>query len=248
MKCKYCGGEVGLEESVCPYCGKPNDQAVRHHREMASFRRRYAETEAAVVGKADHYARIVPRLLIILLLLITAVVTYAISENTYGYPEALRRSRAERNPQPIMETLDKCLEDRDYIAFSSWLTYHSIRCYNGPFEGYEDLQWTAEYYKDFVLAAECVFLHGELDEWEKENTGYELRRLCQNLERFLETEERALRNVEKEEHREALENMSSDVMEMMRVFFGLDGEKLEEFLTFSEARKTAYLEGVMQDA
>ena len=95
MKCKYCGGEVGLEESVCPYCGKPNDQAVRHHSEMASFRRRYAETEAAVVGKADHYARIVPRMLIILLLLITAVVTYAISENTYGYPEALRRSRAE---------------------------------------------------------------------------------------------------------------------------------------------------------
>ena len=86
------------------------------------------------------------------------------------------------------------------------------------------------------------------DEWEKENTGYELRRLCQNLDRFLETEERALRNVEKEEHREALENMSSDVMEMMRVFFGLDGEELAEFLTFSEARKTAYLEGVMQNA
>ena len=57
-----------------------------------------------------------------------------------------------------------------------------------------------------------------------------------------------MRNVETEEHREALENMSSDVMEMMRVFFGLDGEELAEFLTFSEARKTAYLEGVMQDA
>jgi len=248
MKCKYCGGEVGLEESVCPYCGKTNEQAARHHREMASFRRRYAETEAAVVGKADHYARIVPRMLVILLLLITAVVTYAISENTYGYPEELRRHRAERNPKPIMEILDKCLEDRDYIAFSSWLTYHGIRCYRGPFEEYEELQWTAEYYKDFVMAAECALLHGELDTRDKENISYDLRRLCQNLESFMETAERELRTVESEDHRDALENMRSDVMEMMQVFFGLDGEKLEHFLTLSEAGKTAYLEEVLLDA
>ena len=177
MKCKYCGGEVGLEETVCPYCGKPNDQAVRHHREMASFRRRYAETEAAVVGKADQYARIVPRMLLILLLLIVAVVTNAISENTYGLPEEVRRHRAERDPKPIMETLDNCLENRDYIAFSSWFTYHGIRCYNSPFEEYEDLQWAAEYYKDFVISMERVCLHEELDDWEKENSGYDLRRV-----------------------------------------------------------------------
>lgn len=248
MKCKYCGGEVGLEENVCPYCGKPNDQAVRHHREMASFRRRYAETEAAVVGKADQYARIVPRMLLILLLLIVAVVTNAISENTYGLPEEVRRHRAERDPKPIMETLDNCLENRDYIAFSSWFTYHGIRCYNSPFEEYEDLQWAAEYYKDFVVSMERVFLHGELDVWEKENTGYDLRRLCQNLEYFQETVERELRNVETESHRMALENMHSDVMDMLKVFFGLDGEELEQFLSFSEARKTAYLEGVLLDA
>ena len=248
MKCKYCGGEVGLEESVCPYCGKPNDQAVRHHREMASFRRRYAETEAEVVGRANHYARIVPRMLVIVLLMITAVVAYAISQNTYGLPEVIRRHRAERNPEPVMEQLDACLEDRDYITFSSWLTYHGIRCYHGPFEEYEDLQWSAEYYKDFLITLECVFLHGELDAWEKENTGYDLRRLCQNLESFMETVERELATVESTSHREALENMRSEVFEMMHVFFGLDGEKLEHFLTLSEARKTAYLEEVLQGA
>ena len=147
-----------------------------------------------------------------------------------------------------METLDNCLENRDYIAFSSWFTYHGIRCYNSPFEEYEDLQWAAEYYKDFVISMERVFLHGELDDWEKENTGYDLRRLCQNLEYFLETVERELRNVETENHRAALENMHSDVMEMLKVFFGLNGEELDQFLKFSEARKTAYLEGVLLDA
>ena len=95
---------------------------------------------------------------------------------------------------------------------------------------------------------ERVFLHGELDDWEKENTGYDLRRLCQNLEYFLETVERESRNVETEDHRVALENMRSDVMEMLQVFFGLDGGELEQFLVFSEARKTAYLEGVLLDA
>ena len=247
MKCKYCGGEVGLEEAVCPYCGKPNEQAVHHHREMARFRRRYAETEAAVVGKAEKYARIVPRTLLILLLLIVTVVASAVSENTYGFPEENRRRKAERNPEPIMETLDTCLENRDYIAFSSWLTYHGIRCYNGPFEAYYDLQWTAEYYKDFVLATERVFLHGEQGNWETQDTSRELLRLCQNLESFLETEERALRTAETEGHREALENMRSEVTEIMQVFFGLDGAEFEHFLTLSETRKTAYLEEVLLD-
>ena len=99
-----------------------------------------------------------------------------------------------------------------------------------------------------MIAMERVFLHGELDDWEKENTGYELQRICQNLEYFLETVERESRNVETEDHRVALENMHSDVMEMLQVFFGLDGEELEQFLVFSEARKTAYLEGVLLDA
>ena len=54
--------------------------------------------------------------------------------------------------------------------------------------------------------------------------------------------------VETENHRVALENMHSDVMEMLKIFFDLNGEKLEQFLTFSEARKTAYLEGVLLDA
>ena len=65
---------------------------------------------------------------------------------------------------------------------------------------------------------------------------------------FMETAERELRTVESEDHRDALENMRSDVMEMMQVFFGLDGEKLEHFLTLSEAGKTAYLEEVLLDA
>ena len=57
MKCRYCGGEVGLEEKTCPYCGRPNEQAVKHHQNMASFRRRYAETEAEVATKTRRYAQ-----------------------------------------------------------------------------------------------------------------------------------------------------------------------------------------------
>ena len=64
----------------------------------------------------------------------------------------------------------------------------------------------------------------------------------------METVERELATVESTSHREALENMRSEVFEMMHVFFGLDGEKLEHFLTLSEARKTAYLEEVLQGA
>ena len=88
MKCKYCGGEVGLEELVCPYCGQPNDQAVLHQKDMAAYRQRFHATETAVRQKAHQYAQIIPRVVLILTLLIGGIIMLAISseamyENEY---------------------------------------------------------------------------------------------------------------------------------------------------------------------
>ena len=43
MKCKYCGGDVTLDDHFCPHCGRPVDQSQRHHQEMKQYETEFEE-------------------------------------------------------------------------------------------------------------------------------------------------------------------------------------------------------------
>ena len=45
MKCKYCGGDVTLNDHFCPNCGRPVDQAQRHQKEMREYETEFEETK-----------------------------------------------------------------------------------------------------------------------------------------------------------------------------------------------------------
>ena len=249
MKCPYCGGEVGLEEKVCSYCGRPNEQAVQHQQNMASYRRRYAETEASVVTKAARYAQIVPRTVVILLLLIATVVMAVIAENAYYFPENMRRRAAERQPEAVLAVLDGYLENREYLSMASCFNYYDIRTYNGPFADYaDDIRWTVEYYSDFVISMEKLFLHGDRDSWLKYGATSDIQRLCSALDCFLDSWNNDMRDVQNESHRAALEDMKNSVTEMMRVFLGIDREEFDGFVGLSENKKAAWIEEVLLGA
>ena len=245
MKCKYCGGEVGLEENFCPYCGKPNEQALRHHRDMADYRQRYEETETAVVGKARHYAQIIPRVIVILILMIAAAVMAWVSENVYAIPEEMRRHAAEKHPETVMAELDGYLEDRDYLSFSSCFTYNGLRTYGTAFADYSDVEWCAEDYSFFVQQMEKLFLHRDHEKWVKADSDIDIRRLCDALDDFEDIYARAQRNTQKPLHQAAMNDMKENVRDMLRVYLGIREEEMEEFLALSDIRKAARIEEVL---
>lgn len=245
MKCPYCGGEVGLEERFCTYCGRPNEQAQRHHQDMAGFRRRYAAAEASVVDKAERYARAIPRVVVILLMLIASVAMWVISSNLYSYPENTRRRAAERNPQPVIEKLEGYLADRDYMSFASFCEYNDLRSYNTPFEEYSDLRWCAEYYQDFMIQAENLFLQGDRETWMKYSASYDIQRFCQSLDSFMEYADRAERESGNDAHFACVKDMRSNVTDVLKLYLGVGGDELEAFLALSENRKAARLEEVL---
>ena len=248
MKCKYCSGEIGLEDRYCPYCGKPNEEAVRHFSDMADYQERYASTEESVVGAAKRYGQIIPRAVAVLLLVIAAVVMAVISENTFGLPELMRRRAAQKDPDATAAALDSYISERDYISLASYMDYYDIRTYDSPFEAYSDLKWAAVYYKDIMLYAERMYLHKDREKWVKDRAPDDIRFLCQALDSFFETLQRANRNGEKAQHQESLDDMRSGVMDMLRVCFGLEGEDAEQFLALSGNRKAALLEEVVLGA
>lgn len=248
MKCKHCGGEVGLEERFCPYCGNPNEQAIRHVQDMADYQERYAQTEEHVVGAARRYAQVIPRAVIILLLLIAAAAMAVVRENAYAFPENSRRRAAEKDAQGTMAVMDGYLAEQDYMALASYIEFNDIRTYDTPFESYGDIRWIVQEYKDVTLRMERLFLHEDGAKWSASRAADEIRYLCQSLETFFDSLERAERNREDSQHWAHIERMRGDVMDMLRVYLGLEGEAAEEFLSLSTNRKAALLEEVLLDA
>ena len=248
MKCKYCSGEIGLEDRYCPYCGKPNEEAIRHFTDMAEYQERYESTEESVVGAAKRYGQIIPRAVAVLLLVIAAVVMGVISKNTYGLPEMMRRRAAEKDPAAASAVMDGYISERDYISLASYFDYYGIRTYDSPFKAYSDLRWTAAYYKDIVMYMERLYLHKDREKWEKGRSSDDIRFLCQTLDSFFEALQRADRDGGASEHQESLDDMRGSVMDMLRVCFGLEGEEAERFLALSDNRKAAFLEEVIFSA
>lgn len=247
MKCKYCGGEVGLEENFCTYCGRPNDQAVRHTQDMVNFRRRFAATEADVVNKTRRNTQIVLCAVLILLLLIASVVMYAVTVNAYSIPESMRRRAAERDPEHTTSILDGYLEEGDYRSFASYIDYNGIRTYGTVFEDYSNLYWCAECYGDFVLQMERLFLHTDQEKWVKNSASSDIQSLCQSLEYFLDDYERAQRDADTEPYLDHIEIMRQNMMDMLHVYLGIDESELDTFLTLSDNRKAAAIEEVLFD-
>ena len=248
MKCKHCGAEIGLEENYCRYCGQPNDQALRHTQDMTNFHRRYAATETAVVSRTKRYSQIILRAALILVILIATIVMYLVAENAYSIPETIRRREANRNPEKTIAAMDSYLENRDYRAFASYLNYNAIRLYGTDFEDYSKLAYCAEYYGDFVLRLEKLFLHTDREAWLQYSASSDIRWLCQSLEDFLDEYERVKRTGESEPFLSYIEDMRDTMMGMLRVYLGIDEQKLEEFFTYSENRKAAYVEEVLLHA
>ena len=48
MKCKYCGGNLTLEQAYCPHCGRPNEEAAQHVKDMEHYKSNFEDTKSDV--------------------------------------------------------------------------------------------------------------------------------------------------------------------------------------------------------
>ena len=247
MKCPYCGAEVGLEETVCSYCGRPNEQALRHQQDMADYRLRYRETEAAVSRKTKHYSQLVPRVMVLLVLIIGCVITGVISESAYSMPDQSRHRAAMRNAEKTRAVLNTYLDQGDYISFSSYMDYNGIRVYS-DFPEFREISYLAYDYKAFVLSLEKAILHGDEEEWKKYNATSDIRRICDDLDEFYNTAEHAVQNAELDQTMMHAEAMQENIEGMLSFYLGIDKEKIKEFLQYSDAKKASLIEEVLLNA
>lgn len=244
MKCKYCGAEISLEENICSYCGQPNEQALKHVRDMEHFKKRYERTEKDVVGRTKGFAAITARAVILTALIIATIIVYFISENAYSMPENARRKKALRAPDDYIKVLDGYLENGEYTAFSAYINYHNIPVYKDSFEKYSSISYLIDYYTYAVGTLEALIMHGDDESFYKWGLTSAAGRAANGIINFYEyaDEENYRYPDDNEEYIAYFTDMKKNMDCFLMTYFDMDEAELEHFLSLSENRMSAYLE------
>ena len=248
MKCPYCGGEVALEDLLCPYCGQPNEQSVRHREDMERYRAHYDRTVQSVAAKTKAYVHVVPRVVVLLVLLLSTVVMAVIGMNAYEIRDAARQRAAMRDTAATKAVLDNYLEQGDYKGFVSYSEFHNIRFYNSEFSDYREVDACAYEYTMFLLRLERLFLNRDQETWARMSASGDFRILSSTIVDLFDSLDYYGQQELSEQNRFYLQDIRQNAEGMLRVFLGIDEAGLEEFLAMSENRQVVYLEEVFLDA
>ena len=120
MKCHNCGGEIQLEDLYCPYCGRPNEEAHMHARDMHHYKREFEQTQEAVAEKAGRQSRRAIRIAAVAILLLAIGLNILLQANSYSVQRYFERSANKRNASVYKQKIEEYLEEEDYVGFVSY--------------------------------------------------------------------------------------------------------------------------------
>ena len=144
MKCENCGGNLTLEDVVCPYCEALNQHAVEHIREMNRYKKDFEGTKEEVYSVTKNYAGISVRVIIIAVILILTIICGLLSGEAYSIRRHIKE--AQRNDAKCKEIMDQYLEERNYYAFSAFCNENYIDVSDENYEEYKSILYATNYY------------------------------------------------------------------------------------------------------
>ena len=151
MKCKYCGGNLTLEQAYCPHCGRPNEEAAQHVKDMEHYKSNFEDTKSDVYEVAEKNTEIMSHMIIITVLVILCVVVFVVSARSWSIHRGLLQFDAGIRQSSYMKQMEQYLEDEDYIGLSAFCDRHYIRPYssNNSYEKYQLLMEASGAYRYF---------------------------------------------------------------------------------------------------
>lgn len=151
MKCKYCGGNLTLEQAYCPHCGRPNEEAAQHVKDMEHYKSNFEDTKSDVYEVTEKNTEIMSHMIIITVLVILCVVVFVVSARSWSIHRGLLQFDAGIRQGSYMKQMEQYLEDEDYIGLSAFCDRHYIRPYssNNSYEKYQLLMEASGAYRYF---------------------------------------------------------------------------------------------------
>lgn len=146
MNCKYCGGNLSLEDRFCPHCGKPNEHAQQYVKDMEEYKSRFDTTQGDVYKVTRNYSEITAHAVIITVLVVLCLVVLFVTRNTYSIRRNVHDLQAKKHHKEYTAKMDQYLEDEDYLGFHAFCEARDIRVYTEGYESYAVIMRAADHY------------------------------------------------------------------------------------------------------
>ena len=242
MKCKYCGGDVTLNDHFCPNCGRPVDQAQRHQKEMREYEKEFEETKQQAMNKLAANSgggTAVGIRLAIIAALVFLLFWMVINLDSYNMNQKREKKAAAKNYEAYVEQIDQYLADRDYTQLAVFANKHELDM-NDKYEDYRYIFYAASDYKNiFEGLLETAYIGKDT------RNLYYAERLSDHINRFYEnilsdSYTRFPENSEKTEA--AYSEMEADLAVLLQKYLHLTKEETDSLRELTKSRRTVLIE------
>ena len=249
MKCKYCGGDVSLDDHFCQHCGRPVDQAQRHQMEMEQYEAEFEETKQEALEKisvASGGGFPVGIRLAIIGALIAALVFMFANFDPYTVNERKEQRAAKKNYDAYIAQMEDYLAGRDYATFSAFCRKHQLE-YNRDYKSYRSIITASMYYNNVYRALQELAFATK----DSADRSYYVKELSKYVNNFYESvgDDRYISSDEDPERvKEVTGEMEADLEVLMERYLGLSGEEAESLRDLSQSRRTVLIEQALDKA
>lgn len=242
MKCKYCGGDVTLQDHFCPHCGRPVDQAIRHQKEMREYETEFEATKREAINKisvSSGGGTAVGIRLAIIVALIAALIWMLINLNAYDINDRKEKKLANANYDAYVEQIEQYIADTEFMALSRFADKHRLDM-NDKYKQYRDIFYAAGDYEYVYLGIlETAYLANDT------RNLYYAENLSENVNRFYEyilTERSAYSDADPEKTSAAFKEMEQDIAVLLQKYLHLSKEDTDSLRELSKSRRKVLIE------
>ena len=242
MKCKYCGGDVTLQDHFCPHCGRPVDQALRHQKEMREYETEFEETKREAIDKisiSSGGGTAVGIRLAIIVALTIALIWMLINLNSYDINQRKEKRLANANYDAYVEQIEQYIADRDFVALSRFENKHNLD-WNDKYKEYRDIFYAASSYEYIYRGIlETAFLLKDA------RSLYYAENLSENVNRFYEqilSDRSAYSDADPEKTEAAYNEMEQDMLALLQNYLHISKEDADSMRELSKSRRKVLIE------
>lgn len=241
MKCRYCGAPLKIEDEVCPYCHQVNPDAREHREKMKKFTGKYEQTRKDVYEKTRFFTGWTVRVTIISVLVVLNLIFFVIHGMSWEIVSWWAKMKANANSEKYEAMLSRLEEEGRYMELSR--VFSENRLYSvDKLEHFDAVQMTASQYAclytDIMRYAVVDREQDEFPEWLAEEVSDEL----EYLYRWMDEDRRWDEAQYTPEHLESMENMVQEIHLLLKTYWNIKEEDLEDFPEMSKVRRQIILE------
>ena len=244
MKCQYCGGDISLQDQICPHCGRVQEKAVRYEEEMQRFEEAFEDTRQEVLSRSVSNTRGIAIRLIVIVALIIASIWCAAHADSWSVRNARRTREANSSREAFTQRIEEYLDAGDYMGLSSFSEYYDLMS-NDHYRKYYAVLWAVSDYSRIYKSVAAV-VYADPDKAAKDGLSYEINRIAQSLKNYYENagpgkyswDER----IDQEKAAEVIGRLDGDISALMAAHLGISQEEADSLRSLSDGTRTLIIE------